>query len=105
RTPKVALNDKAFYALGWIVQLTPNGDFVWHNGGTYGFGAMVVLQLDRKLGVIVLSNQSNVSMPDAVGLWTMDRLIGNPMVDHPGKDLGAGRDDTCRRQEAICATG
>jgi CubicO group peptidase (beta-lactamase class C family) len=82
RTPKVAMSDKAFYALGWIVQQTPNGDIVWHNGGTFGFGATVVLQLDRKLGVIVLSNQSNVGMPDAIGLWTIDRLLGNPMVDY-----------------------
>jgi CubicO group peptidase (beta-lactamase class C family) len=83
RTPKVAgMSDKAFYALGWMVQQTPNGDIVWHNGGTFGFGAMVVLQLDRKLGVIVLSNQSNVGMQDALGLWTLDRLLGNPMVDY-----------------------
>ena len=26
--------DKAFYAMGWVVQLTPNGNVVWHNGGT-----------------------------------------------------------------------
>ena len=82
RTPKVAISDKAFYALGWVVQQTPNGDVVWHNGGTFGFGAMVALQRDRNLGVIVLSNQSNVGMPDALGLWTLDRLLGNPMVDH-----------------------
>ena len=31
----------------------------------------------RKLGVIVLSNQSNIGMPDAVGLWAVDRLLGN----------------------------
>ena len=82
RTPKVAISDKAFYALGWVVQQTPNGDVVWHNGGAFGFGAMVALQRDRNLGVIVLSNQSNVGMPDALGLWTLDRLLGNPMVDH-----------------------
>jgi CubicO group peptidase (beta-lactamase class C family) len=82
RTPKVAMSDKAFYALGWVVQQTPNGDIVWHNGGTLGFGAMVALQFDRNLGVIVLSNQSNVGMPDALGLWTLDRLLGNPMVNH-----------------------
>src|SRR5262245_29053664 len=87
RTAKVAVSDKAFYALGWIVQQTPNGNIVWHNGGTLGFGAMVALQLDRKLGVIVLSNQSNVGMPDALGLWTIDRLLGNPMVDHEAEAL------------------
>jgi CubicO group peptidase (beta-lactamase class C family) len=82
RTPKVAISDKAYYALGWIVQQTPNGDIVWHSGITFGFGAIVALQLDRNLGVIVLSNQSGVGMPDALSFWTLDRLLGNPMVDH-----------------------
>ena len=91
RTPKVAMSDKAFYALGWVVQQTPNGDIVWHNGGTFGFGAMVALQLDRKLGVIVLFNQSNVGMPDALGLWTLDRLLGNPMVDYEATALAKAK--------------
>ena len=91
RTPKVAVSEKAFYALGWVVQQTPNGDIVWHNGGTLGFGAMVVLQLDRKLGVIVLSNQFNVGMPDALGLWTLDRLLGNPMVDYEATALAKAK--------------
>jgi hypothetical protein len=86
-TPKVAISDKVSYALGWIIQQTPNGNIVWHNGGTYSFGSMVILQLDRKLGVIVLTNQTNVGMPDAIGLWTMDRLLRNPMIDHGAKSL------------------
>jgi CubicO group peptidase (beta-lactamase class C family) len=91
RTPKVAPSDKAFYALGWIVQQTPNGPIVWHNGGTLGFGAFVGLQLDRNLGVIVLSNQSNVGMPDALGLWILDRLLGNPIVDYEAITLAKAK--------------
>jgi len=69
RTPKVAISDKAFYALGWIVQLTPDGDIVFHTGITNGFAAIVALQLDRKVGVIVLSNQAGFGMPgEAIGL-------------------------------------
>ena len=89
--PKVAISDKASYALGWIVTQSPNGTIVWHNGGTLGFGSMVVLQLDRKLGVIVLSNQANVGMPDAIGMWTIDRLLGNPMVDHAAEALARAK--------------
>jgi CubicO group peptidase (beta-lactamase class C family) len=91
-TPKVAANAKASYALGWIVQQTPGGTTVWHNGGTYSFGSMVILQIDRKLGVVVLSNQSNVGMPDAMGLWAMDRLLGNPLVDHGAETLARATD-------------
>jgi CubicO group peptidase (beta-lactamase class C family) len=90
-TGKVALNDKLVYALGWIIEQTPNGDIVWHNGGTTSFGAFVGLQLDRKLAVIVLSNQTNVGMPDAMGLWTFDRLLGNPVVDYGAKRLEAAK--------------
>jgi CubicO group peptidase (beta-lactamase class C family) len=41
RTPKVAISDTISYALGWIVQQTPNGNIVWHNGGTAGFGSYI----------------------------------------------------------------
>ena len=99
-------SDKASYALGWVVQQTPNGDIVWHNGGTFGFGAIVALQLDRNLGVIVLSNQSNFGMPgDALGLWTLDRLLGNPMVDHGAKTLAGAKTTICRRLEAVRKAG
>jgi CubicO group peptidase (beta-lactamase class C family) len=80
RTPKVAASDKAFYALGWIVQQTPNGNIVWHNGGTSGFGSYVGLLLDKGVGIVILANA--VGFPDAIGSWAMDRLLGNPQVDH-----------------------
>ena len=85
RTPKVAVSDKAFYAMGWIVQQTPNGNIVWHNGGTNGFGAYVGLLLDEGIGVVILANA--VGFPDAIGAWTMDRLLGNPDVDHAANML------------------
>jgi len=82
RTPKVAVNERSAYALGWVVTLTPNGNIVWHNGGTTGFGAYVGLEPDKGFAVIVLSNESNVGFPDALGAWTLDRLLDNPAVDY-----------------------
>ena len=70
RTPKVAMNDKLSYALGWVVQQTPNGNIVWHNGGTSSFGAYIDMLLDKDVGVVVLTNEVNVGFPDAIGLWT-----------------------------------
>ena len=87
RTPKVAVSDKAFYALGWIIQQTPNGNIVWHNGGTSGFGSYVGLLLDKGVGVIILANA--VGFPDAIGAWAMDRIVGNPQVDHAANLLKA----------------
>jgi CubicO group peptidase (beta-lactamase class C family) len=87
RTPKVALSDKVSYAMGWVVQQTPNGSIIWHNGGTNGFGAFVGLQPDKDVGVIVLTNTQNMGYPDAIGLWLFDRILDNPEIDHVGNSL------------------
>jgi len=78
RTPKVAITDKASYAMGWIIMQTPNGNIVWHNGGTPGFGAYVGLLIDKDVGVVVLTNEEETGLPDAIGAWTLDRVLGNP---------------------------
>jgi CubicO group peptidase (beta-lactamase class C family) len=87
RIPRVGMSDKVAYALGWIIAQTPNGTMVWHNGGTPGIGAFVGMEFDRHFGVIVLTNQGNVGFPDAVGLWTLDRLLGNPQADQVGETV------------------
>ena len=83
----MAVNDKMSYALGWIVAQTPNGAVVWHNGGTPGFGAFVGLDLDRHVGIVILTNQGNVGFPESLGLWIFDRLLGNASVDHVANAL------------------
>jgi CubicO group peptidase (beta-lactamase class C family) len=91
RTPKVALNDKVSYALGWVVQQTPKGNIIWHNGGTTSFGAYIGFVSETGVGVTVLTNESNVGFPDALGLWVLDRILGNPSVDHVAKTLEAAK--------------
>ena len=90
-TPKVALSDKVAYAMGWVVQQTPNGTIVWHNGGTSAFGSYFGMAPDKHVGVVVLTNEVNVGFPDAIGLWVMDRLLGNPKVDHVANASKAAR--------------
>jgi hypothetical protein len=41
--------------------------------------------------VIVLTNESNVGFPDALGLWILDRLLGNPPVDHVARTFEAAK--------------
>jgi CubicO group peptidase (beta-lactamase class C family) len=81
RTPKVAITDKVSYAMGWLISQTPNGSVTGHNGGTPGFGAYLGLLLDKNIGVVVLTNEANTGFPDALGAWTLDRLLGNPVHD------------------------
>jgi CubicO group peptidase (beta-lactamase class C family) len=92
RTPKVAMSDTMAYALGWVVQQTPNGSMVWHDGGTSGFGAFVGMVRDKKVGVIVLTNATNVGFPDAIGRWIVDRILDNPKDDHVASALRSARD-------------
>ncbi|HET7879897.1 MAG TPA: serine hydrolase [Acetobacteraceae bacterium] len=80
-TPKVAISPTVTYALGWVVQQTPNGTIVWHNGGTSAFGSYFGLLPERNVGVVILTNEANVGLPDALGRWLMDRILGNPPVD------------------------
>jgi CubicO group peptidase (beta-lactamase class C family) len=91
RTPKVALNDKVSYALGWVVQQTPKGNIIWHNGGTTSFGAYIGFVPETGVGVTLLTNESNVGFPDALGLWVLDRILGNPSVDHVAKTFEAAK--------------
>ncbi len=93
RIAKVGISDHAAYALGWFIWQTPNGTIVWHNGGTPSFGAVVALQLDRKVGVVILTNQMLVGMPDTVGLWVLDRIMDNPVVDYAATSLSRAKTD------------
>jgi hypothetical protein len=79
------------YALGWIVQQTPNGSIVWHNGGTTSFGSYIGMVPDKNVGVIVLTNETNVGFPDAIGLWILDRILDNPKIDHVADRLKAAK--------------
>ncbi len=81
RLPRIAMSNTASYASGWVIQQTPNGEIVWHNGGTPNFGAYVGLLPEKNVGVIVLTNEENQGLPDAVGRWTLDRILGNPELD------------------------
>ena len=79
--------------MGWVVQQTPNGTIVWHNGGTSAFGSYFGIVPEKNVGVVVLTNEVNVGLPDAIGRWVMDRILDNPNVDHRrgGDQGGAGR--------------
>jgi CubicO group peptidase (beta-lactamase class C family) len=91
RVPRVAVNDKTLYAMGWLVTLTPNGTIVWHNGGTDGFGAHIGMLPDKDVGIIILTNEENQNVADAIAVWTYDRLLGNPVVDHVANVLKAAK--------------
>jgi len=87
KSGRVPISDKLTYAMGWVVQLTPNGQITWHNGGTTAFGAFIGTVRDHDIGVVVLTNETNVGLPDALGEWVLYKLLGNDTPDLVGARL------------------
>jgi CubicO group peptidase (beta-lactamase class C family) len=57
RQPTIQLNENSAIGLGWHIELSKNkNNLYWHNGGTGGYSSCMVLNVDKKQGVIVLSN-------------------------------------------------
>ena len=81
-TPRVAMTERMSYAVGWVVNATPNGRVIWHNGGTPGFGAHAGFLPDGRTGIVILTNLGNAAMADALAQWFYDRVLGNPEVDN-----------------------
>ena len=87
RMPKVALNDQVFYDLGWYNYLTPNGNILWHDGDALSFGSFVGLVPDKNIGIIILTNETNVEAPNSLGPWVLDRILGNAKHDPVAENL------------------
>jgi CubicO group peptidase (beta-lactamase class C family) len=87
RMPKVALNDHVFYDLGWYNYLTPNGNILWHDGDALSFGSFVGLVPDKNIGIIILTNETNVEAPNSLGAWVLDRILGNAKHDPVTENL------------------
>jgi len=59
RKPTFVINEEMKIGLGWHILKTKKGfNWVWHNGGTGGYSSSMVLDVDKKNGVIILSNVS-----------------------------------------------
>jgi len=60
--------------LGWMIR--PGGKTCWHNGATYGFSSWMSLDLERRSGVVVLSNRMSVGLVNALGALLEGALRG-----------------------------
>lgn len=55
-------NENMQIGLGWYLLKSIKGsDLIWHNGGTGGYSSSMVLDVNNKNGVIILSNVSGFS--------------------------------------------
>jgi CubicO group peptidase (beta-lactamase class C family) len=57
--PTFKVNDNMSIGLGWhILKRKNGGELIWHNGGTGGYTSSMVLDLENKNGIVILSNVS-----------------------------------------------
>lgn len=62
RQKTIAVNDNMNMGLGWHILKSKAGDeWHWHNGGTGGYSSSMTLDVNRKNGIIILSNVSGLS--------------------------------------------
>jgi len=82
-------------ALGWHIKKNKAGDnLYWHNGGTGGYHSFMMLNLNKKLAVVALSNTGS-DLVDKVGAQLM-RLLETGEIDaipvRKPIDLSSGTD-------------
>ena len=87
----VSMNGTDRY-IGWVLEKQPEYEYLWHNGGTYGFSSYTAFDLQNDTGVIVLSNYCYASpfiLDILVGqLLSKWRKPGSRMtIDEIGKQL------------------
>jgi CubicO group peptidase (beta-lactamase class C family) len=103
------------YSLGWNIG-TYNGDKFIHSFGEFhGFRPHVSFMPERKLGVVVLVNESTdaFTLPDLIACDIYDHLLGrktlnattNPEIDKYLAGLQKGKEERASRKAASGAAG
>jgi D-alanyl-D-alanine-carboxypeptidase/D-alanyl-D-alanine-endopeptidase len=62
-------------ALGWHIAKTPNGEIIWHNGGTGGYRSFMGYNPRTRIGVIALSNAGTPAGVDDIGRHLLDAAL------------------------------
>jgi CubicO group peptidase (beta-lactamase class C family) len=67
--------------LGWRME-SQNGDYkVYHGGNTSGFSTLVLTYPFQKLGITILTNQTNSILPYIIGDIVKNRILNLPRTD------------------------
>lgn len=76
------------YGMGWFIEDYRGQLLVSHGGNIDGFTARVALLPRAKLGIVVLANLNNTSLPTAVSHAVTDLALGLPKKDWNGYFAG-----------------
>jgi CubicO group peptidase (beta-lactamase class C family) len=69
------------YGLGWFVTDYKGRRLVEHGGNVDGMTAQVAFLPDEKLGVVILANQGQSLLPQALLFDILDRYLGDPAAN------------------------
>lgn len=78
-TPRFPIGGNAKIGLGWITLTTGTGSFLCHDGGTGGYGAIVAIDPQRNVGLVLLGNRTGI--PEDIAMHLMDASI--PLAPPP----------------------
>lgn len=82
QAPRFPLGGDAEIGLGWITISTASGSFVYHDGGTGGYGAIIAIDTKRNVGLVLLGNRTGI--PEDIAMHLMDSSI--PLSPPPAGD-------------------
>ncbi len=85
--PPTAKEDPQYYGQGWMWRGSRPYPIIWHNGGTSGMHTMVALVPQAELGMVVLSNNGSVELPEALAYQFFDTYFGKTDADWSAKLL------------------
>lgn len=72
---------RQYYCQGWVYREYNPYPIVWHNGGTSGSKTMIAFVPQAKIGIVVLSNLIDTSLPESLAFRFFDIYFGNPERD------------------------
>ncbi|MDD1687018.1 serine hydrolase [Methanoregula sp.] len=99
RTPRAIVSavnaSKPYYCQGWVYEEQPGyPSLVWHNGETLGNHAMVLMIPDKNTGIVILANNADAALPDALGRTFYNRYVGMENPDVSAESLKKYRNDS-----------
>jgi serine-type D-Ala-D-Ala carboxypeptidase/endopeptidase len=65
--------------LGWQIQRARGQFFLWHNGGTGGYGSFIAFDPAQQTAVVLLSNASHSDDLDQLGIEILKRAANSPI--------------------------
>jgi hypothetical protein len=92
---------REYYCQAWVYRENTPYPIIWHNGGTTGCKTMVAIVPEAKVGIVVLSNLIDSSLPEALAFRFLDMYLGNPDVDWSTEMLVKMKEVMKKREAAL----